>query len=546
MPLGTQHGKPDILFVVFDDLNDSVARMGGHPQARTPAIDRLMARGVRFTNAQTNCPICGPSRASFMTGIAPWTSEHFGQAMFSRVPWWDNPILGPCVTIPEHFRNHGYAVAGTGKVFHHGEEKWEAFTDREGVLQYGEKWDFGPYPWDGHEKTRRDWNGCPHQDLPWWNPLNPDYLFAPLSHVPSIAADPAKGIPGHTGWIRHGDPFRWEGRNDRDLLTDERSAAYAADFLRRHDGAAPFFLAVGFMRPHTPLVAPDEFFDLFPLDKLELAVSLPGDLDDCASVFRREIPDICTGSLGRRHYQEMMACGGEELLRRWTQAYLACVAFADAQLGKVLDALEASPHADNTIVVMCSDNGYHMGEKEQLFKNTVWEESNRVPLVVAGPGMARGAECGRPVSLLDLYPTFCDLAGLPASPHPHVPLDGHSLVPLLADPAGAWSGPDVAVSALSSDYQCACDALGRAPRKRQHYSIRSRRYRYILCNNGEEELYDHDADPYEWHNLLTGKPLASTGTNGNQSVSEAGGAAASAPAQVTADLRSRLTQIVGA
>jgi arylsulfatase A-like enzyme len=181
---------------------------------------------------------------------------------------------------------------------------------------------------------------------------------------------------------------------------------------------------------------------------------------------------------------------GEGSWREWLQAYLACVAFVDAQIGRVLDALKQSPYADNTIVVVTSDNGYHIGEKEFIFKNTLWDAGAEIPIIASGPGITHGV-CERPVSLIDLYPTFTDLCGLPGDPHERthgLPLDGRSLKPLLERPGGGWDGPDCALSSVRGFTGV-------------HHTARTRNHRYILCSNGEEELYDHRNDPHEWHNL---------------------------------------------
>ena len=491
--------RPNVLFVVCDDLNDAVSGMGGHPQARTPNIDRLMGRGMQFTNAQVNVPICGPSRASFLSGLGPWTSGYYGYN-FTRDPWYNNPILGRSKTFMEAFADGGYAVFGTGKIFHNHQEKQEVWTDGHGHMV-----DWGPWSWDG-QKPGQGWSACvSHQTLPprW----DAEMLFARLGDVPDIPPNPETGAPGYRGW-RHGDnrPFRYVSENDRDPMHDECNAQWAADMLARsHD--RPFCLCVGIGRPHSPLIAPDRFFDMFPLEDIQLATALPDDVTDCAQIMRDG--HTSTGPWGFQKYRRILDAGGEQMLRRWTQAYLACVAYADDCIGQVLDALTASEHADNTLVVLTSDNGYHMGEKDYLFKNSCWEEVCRVPFVWAGPGVAAGATCEAPVSLVDCFPTFVDRCGLDPDPHRDgsgKPLDGHSLAPLLADPAGSWDGPEVALSAIGSDTPLDAGQPGAVAD--QHWSVRSRRYRYLLYSNGEEELYDHQEDPYEWHNRAADEDLA--------------------------------------
>ncbi|MFP4156497.1 MAG: sulfatase [Opitutales bacterium] len=484
--------RPNLLFICCDDLNDAVARMGGHPQAQTPNIDRLMQRGLRFTNGQTNVPICGPSRASFLSGLGPWTSGYYGYN-FGRDPWWNNPELGKTRTFMESFSEAGYKVFGTGKIFHNGQEKNEVWKDG-----HGHDVDWGPWSWDG-QKEGSGWNACAsHHSLPadW----NAELLFARLGDLPDIPPNPETGAPGYKGW-RHADnrPFHYRDENDRDLMHDEQNAQWAADLLGR-SMEDPFCLCVGIGRPHSPLIAPDKYFDQFPLDSLELAEVLPGDVEDCAEIIRQG--HTCSGRWGFQKYETIMEAGGEAMLRRWTQAYLACVAYADDCIGTVLNALESGPHAENTLVVLVSDNGYHMGEKEWLFKNSCWEESTRIPFVCAGPGVAEGAECDQPVSLVDLFPTFVERFGLNPNPHQALggrPLDGTSLCQLLEDPQAEWSGPEVAVSVVGGDYPI--DAGQPGDPANQHWSVRSKTHRYILYSNGEEELYDHEKDPMEWRNV---------------------------------------------
>jgi arylsulfatase A-like enzyme len=241
------------------------------------------------------------------------------------------------------------------------------------------------------------------------------------------------------------------------------------------------------LRPHTPLYVPRKYFDGFDPSTLALPPVLNHDVDDCAVAVRDH------SLYGYVRYQILMEAGGEPLWRRWLQAYLASIAFVDDQLGMILDALDGSRYADNTLIVFTSDNGYHMGEKEYLFKDSLWEESARVPLVVRVPGLAAaGRTCATPVSLIDLYPTLTDLCRLPGRPHAHthgLPLAGHSLRPLLEDPlGGAWPGPPIALTSSRE-------------RTGLHHTVRSATHRYTLCENGEEELYDHRSDPWEWHNL---------------------------------------------
>lgn len=490
----------NIVFIVCDDLNDSIAGMGGHPQAKTPNIDRLMARGVKFTNHQANCPLCGPSRASLWSGLAPNTTGYYGYNQ-QKNHWRSNPILKDATTLFEHAVDGGRKVYATGKIHHNGHEDKSIFKNADGSNGFSVPPSFGPFPWDG-DKKHKMW-GRVHPSLPesWQTPEKRGEWDCGFGRLEDIS----DAFGGKGKWMmNNGRPFHYRSDEDRSSMNDEECAKYAMEVLAEKQ-ELPFLLAVGFSRPHSPLYVPGKYFDMFPLEDVKLAPLKENSLEGLSKSLVKD-HDLGTRGYGFYKYRKVMGSGGEELLRRWTQAYLACVAFVDEQIGKVLDALEKSSHADNTMVILTSDNGYHMGEKEQLFKNSVWEESTRVPLVVAGPGVARGAVCGHPVSLVDLYPTCCDYMKLSSDPHKAIgkTLDGHSLRPLLEDPSSDnWGGPDYALSMLASSKTLDVDEPGKV--QDQHVSIRTQRYRYILCRNGEDELYDHDNDPHEWHNL-SGRP----------------------------------------
>jgi arylsulfatase A-like enzyme len=478
--------KPNIVIIICDDLNDSIEGMGGHPQARTPNIDRLSQRGVRFTNAASNCPICGPSRASMWSGLHPITTGFYGYRQQAN-HWRNNPLLSKTRTLFEYFTQNGYRNFSTGKIHHNGHEEFSIFRNPDGFPGFGTTGNFGPIPNDGKPENLRE--GV----LPPWMPekLRKEGSwgdgFGPVQDLKPYGEEYSWTL------FYSGTAWRFGNGEDRDPMPDEVCAEEAVEFLgKRHE--KPFLLTVGFSRPHSPWYAPQEYFDLFPLDEMRLTPLLKNDVEDCAKILIEQY-DIAQ-PWGWSKYRKIMENGGEEQLRKWTQAYLACVAFVDAQTGRILDALDQSPYAGNTLVIFTSDHGYHMGEKEYLFKYSPWEESVRVPLVVSGPGVAANRECSTPVSLVDLYPTLTDYAGLAA---PHM-LDGFSLRPLLEDPAtGNWDGPPFSIAASGSTVPVALNMPAKAGD--QHFSVRTERYRYIRCRNGEEELYDHQIDPHEWKNL---------------------------------------------
>ncbi|HQL75110.1 MAG: Choline-sulfatase [Planctomycetes bacterium ADurb.Bin126] len=490
-PLAALHAaglkRPNVVLIVCDDLNDYVAHLGGHPQARTPHMDALAQGGVSFRRSYCQDPICAPSRASFLTGIYPFRSGDF-----TFRPWFEFPILQNSRTLMEHFRANGYHVVGSGKLMHHHRQSdWD---------EYPYKADYGPFAYDGKDRV-----GHPSVPEPYRSIGPVDGSFAPLSDVPFGGRDGRGWIYGAWGKVK---PMRYVNDDDRDPTPDERNAHWAAErigqFAREKDGK-PFFLAVGFIRPHTPLYAPKKYFDLFPLKSLQLPVIKPGDAADThyRDVFSDEIK-------GLRYYRTLGQSYPtvEDGLKAFLQAYLACVAAVDDCVGTVVDAIDRSPFKDNTIVVLTADNGWNMGQKEYLFKNSPWEESCRVPLIVRAPGVAKaGGVAEHPVGLIDIYPTLVDLCGLkgdtvkgPAGR----PLDGHSLRPLLADPKTMkWDGPEDVPSTVFAG-EAAKTKLGAGEQQnpaKQHWSIRTIRWRYVRYNNGREELYDHDADPHEWTNL---------------------------------------------
>lgn len=463
--------QPNVLMIVLDDMNDWLGVMGGHPQAKTPNMDRLARQGVLFLNAHSNVGVCSPSRASFMSGVHPLTSGCWG---------FDNPlknqVLNNSKNLPEYARENGYKAYQTGKVFHHVPKT--AWTQK-GIKKY-----HGPMAWDGKKVALHP--SCP-ATMAELGAL--DSTYASLADVPST--------DGYTGWYDSNSkkPFRYVSADDRDLMTDEKSVQWFREkmvTLERNNKAEPFLMAFGIMRPHTPLVVPQKYFDLFPLDQVEF----PKIKDD-------DIADLPWGddSRGRKTIEALRAGAKDPELefRKYVQAYLASVAFADDIVGQALAILDGSRFRDNTLVLLFSDHGYNIGEKEYLWKYNLWEETTRVPLIIRDPRYAQhaGKTVNHPVSLIDVFPTITDLCGMtgetvksPAG----APVDGHSLRPFLENPQTTeWGGPDAALSVIAS-------WKSKRPID-QHLSIRTEDHRYTRYHGGGEELYDHRNDPYEWNNL---------------------------------------------
>jgi len=420
--------RPNVLFIAIDDLNDWIKVLDPEAPIETPNIERPAGRGTLFTNAYCASAACNPSRTAILTGLRPTTTGVYG----NKTDW--RHALPDAVTLPQHFRAHGYQAMGAGKIFHH---------------QYG-----GAF----HDEASFD-----------------DFLMMPDPPDAPMPEKKLNRLPEYGS--RNTDWGPWPP--DQAEAIDVKTANYVIEALgRRHE--KPFFLAAGIFRPHMPFFAPQRFFDLYPSDDVTMPKTPEGDIDD--------LPPGAEALLRSKKwfFAELMKIE-KKLPGTWKEAvrsYQACATFADAQVGRILDALDRSDYADNTIVVLWSDNGYHLGEKQHWEKFALWEKTNHVPLIIAAPAIMRaGSRCKKPVSLIDIYPTLIELCGLRSKGE----LDGVSLVPLLRNPNAPWDRP-----ALMT-YQ------------RGNHAVRDQRWRYIRYAGGGEELYDHSNDPNEWHNVA-GEP----------------------------------------
>ena len=516
--------SPNIVIIICDDLNDSIDGIGGHPQAYTPNIDRLRNSGVTFMNAASNAPICGPSRASLWSGIHPINSGMYGASQQSN-RWYNNVVLSSKKTLFEYFIDEGYYSYATGKVHHNGHEQPYSTIMRndddtigfEGQGKYkltgnvnnSLPGSFGPYP---NNTSNPVHNGI---NPPWWptyvndnsNPpnANPGPPYSGYGYYRDISSYGAQW-KNQTGGANNPNFTDWNvGYN----TPDEICAQQAVNFISSYSENKPFLLTVGFVRPHSPYYAPQEFFEppyVPALSDVQLTPINENDYDDISGPVNQSDQDLAQTSGWYKYttYSNMgsQAYGDDEyVLREFTQAYLACVAFVDAQVGKILDEIESSADSnirDNTLIIFTSDHGYHLGEKQYIFKQSPWEESVRIPFVVSGPGVASNKVCTQPISLVDVYPTCIDYAGMNA---PHT-LDGNSIKPLLEDPenGNGWTGTEYSVSGIGSSATVSTNQI--APYSEQHFSIRTAQYRYIYYRNGEEELYDHNNDPNEWTSLV--------------------------------------------
>jgi iduronate 2-sulfatase len=485
--------KPNVLLIVCDDLNDYVETLGGHPQTKTPHIRKLIESGVSFTQAHCNIPICNPSRASFATGIYPHTSQQFGFE-----DWDKNEILKNSRTMMDHFGKNGYHTLGTGKVMHN--------RDQQEWKELGHPSDYGPFLYDGKERI-------PNLSVP--PPFRDDFgiidgNFGPLENVTDKkSSNTEKNYSWMTGSWRKQRAMKYNSDDDRDPTGDELNAQWAVKRLRelaQSKKQKPFFMGVGFVRPHTPLIVPKKYFDRFPLESIELPKILKADADDTFKHTVASKEDDRSGDRGAKMFDSLVASyGGDRglALKKFIQAYLASVASVDDLMGEILQALKETGLDKNTIVIFTSDHGWGNGEKDYLYKNSLWQESTRVPLIIRAPGFSvNGKKCEQPVSLVDLYPTLLDLCDLPSNTMKNDkgrPLDGFSLKPLLQNPeTGKWDGPDYAITALYKWAQYYDPAF-------QNYSLRFKDWRYIRYENGKEELYHTVKDDHEWNNLAQNK-----------------------------------------
>ena len=498
--------KPNIILIMTDDLNDYNEDLMGHPQIISPNIKKLADSGVSFVNAYSNDPMCGPSRSSMITGVYPHNSSNFWQK-----PWFNNDVLNNTKTIMEKFKENGYHVLGSGKILHHNKkELWSEFEHEA---------DYGPVAYKGLRKKGK--RGVAHPDVakPFSEIGQIDGSFGPFKNISNLEEDGEK-ITWAYGGSRGYKEFKYVSEDDRDLTPDEINAQWAEDKineLAKSDNDKPFFLAVGFLRPHTPLIAPQKYFDMYPLEDIELANILENDMDDTFlnyvetnNVEKSEVGEnnstLSHKQLSKRSvemYYKLKESykDPDEGLKRFTQAYLACVTAVDDNIGQVVNAIDNSKFKDNTIIVFVSDHGWTMGEKNHVYKNSLWEESTRIPLTIRAPGLTKpNSKVNHPVSLIDVYPTLLDLAGLDNNTLKNdkgKSLDGFSLKPFLEDPnTKDWDGPAGALSVVySSD-------LNESIPSNHHYSLRTKDWRYIIYDSGKEELYNNAVDPKEWNNLV--------------------------------------------
>ncbi|VGO11762.1 Choline-sulfatase [Pontiella desulfatans] len=441
--------RMNVLFIAVDDLNDWTGLLEGHPQAYTPNLDRLAKRGVYFTNAHCAAPVCTTSRQSLLSGLAPTTSGWVNSTPNNAEEY--DAVLAGRKPLPTLFRDNGYATMAAGKIYHKGVKDFD-------------------YPlWDETLSSNYGFR----KGAPWYR----------NSHFNPFPPDGGAIYQAHGGRVK-GDTLCWAALEKDEMpkkgMPDEQIADWAIGQLgQKHE--KPFFMAVGFLRPHNPYTAPKKYFERYPLESIKVP-EVPADEFNDIPLYGKA---MIYGTLPKGDHKEVLDISPtywKELVR----AYLACTTFVDDQIGRVLDALDESKYADHTIVVLWSDHGQHLGEKRHWRKQALWEESTRVPLFFSVPGMPSNGELrNQPVSLLDIFPTLSELCGLPGQD-----LDGVSLVPMLKNDEAERGAPVVTT------------------RYNGNHAVRSRDWRYIRYRDGTEELYDHRKDPGEHKNLASNPEFA--------------------------------------
>jgi arylsulfatase A-like enzyme len=426
--LPQQKSKQNVLFIAVDDLNDWIGCLDGHPDVKTPNLDRLAERGVLFTKAYCAAPACNPSRAALMTGIRPSTSGVYHNPQ----PWRTSSALKDIATLPQHFMANGYKAMGSGKIYH-------------GSYPDPASWE---YYWPSQTNNK---------------PSDPNPENRPVNGIPNTAH------------------FDWGPVNESpEKMGDWQVANWVIDQLNQtHE--KPFFLACGFFRPHLPWYAPQKYFDMYPVDKITLPNIKENDLED--------VPDLGKKMARLKDHKNVIKY---DQWRKAVQGYLASITFMDDCLGRVINGLDKSKYKDNTVIVLWSDHGWHLGEKLHWRKFALWEEATHNVMMFIVPGITTPAgRCDAPVNLLDIYPTLVDVCGLPQREG----LEGISLLPLLKSPDSKWDRPTLTTHG------------------RNNHSIRSKRWRYIRYEDGSEELYDHENDEMEWTNLANNPTYAEIKTD---------------------------------
>ena len=445
-------GKPHVLFIAIDDLNDYISPLDNHPGIQTPNFERLAKRSITFANAHCAAPVCHASRVAIMTGVHPARSGIYRNMFGARGPRWrhESKLLENAVVLSQHFRDHGYYAAGGGKIFH--TLQWTPHDSQN-----------DPEAWD-------EYRGDPN------NPIAPDWPRPEL--ISDEKAGLTKGRPlGGSSQLFGAAPLE-----QIDEQTGDHMVVDWAIEQMKQEREKPLFLAVGLFRPHIPWEVPRKWFDQYPLEEIKLPPYREDDLSDAHNH-------------GRTHWHKWVIENHQ--WKKLMQGYLASISYVDHQLGRILDALDRTPGMkNNTIIVLWSDHGFHIGEKANWEKFALWDQTSRVPLFIHAPGVSKDGEKTRqPATLTDVYPTLCELADLPIPSQ----CDGLSLVSQLKNPGA------------KRDRLALCSFQFGNERNPSH-GVADERYRFIRYGNSFEELYDLQNDPHEYENLIDNPQFASVKT----------------------------------
>lgn len=418
----------NVLFITIDDLNDYISLLNDYPGLKTPNLDKFAKTAINFTHAYTAAPACNSSRTAILTGLSPART-----GMYENKDFFQNSSEAMEATLlPEHLKKNGYRTMWSGKIFHSGEN---GVKSHPGEKRMEEMWD-----------DKEGYDGG----------------YGPRGTEANIY--------GAKAWFNYQE---WQG-SDEDFPDISNGDITIERLQQEYD--RPFFMAMGFYRPHTPWTAPKRFFEMYPLDEVQLPEVLENDLDD--------VPPI-----GREWAHSNVKLDELKKMKKWkyaVRAYLASISFVDYSLGRVLEALEKSPHRDNTIVIILSDHGFHMGEKQHFTKFALWEQTTHTLLMARIPGQTTSGIRDQPVNLLDLYPTlvdYCNLSDVENVSGVKQTLDGNSLRPVIEDAGFERKEPSITYFINGS------------------MGMRTRDWRYIRYYDGSEELYNSKKDSKEWHNL---------------------------------------------
>ncbi|MEL7118290.1 MAG: sulfatase [Bacteroidota bacterium] len=498
---------PNFLFIAVDDLNTFNSVLGietgvflekVYPdlELRKAVVERLSPnlkafsqKALTFTHAYTASPLCGPSRTALLTGVPPHVSGYYQHDKHFR----HYPTLTKTITLPQHLRKNGYFTAGIGKVFHKG----RAYLDR----GFFSDWPDRLFSWDSWIDANSGTGAAPNSPRKGKEKVSKYWERGdkPARHFTRFGVtDLPSNYSNDFVNAQHIADLMVKGQSKRrDIHGDEHDISLPAD--------QPFFLACGIFAPHLPWIAPQELYDLFPPEEMsidqELLEWVKEDLQDLSETSKRRTKNTDFTKL-LKYGIELDGAGGD--INAWKaafQAYLATVAYADRCIGVLTKAIEENPRKENTIVVLWSDHGYHIGDKNREGKTTLWEASNRCNLMIYDPRSAssnKNARSSSMVSLQDIYPTLSALAGLVRPKHVH----GRDLSPLVKDPRVEWQYP------ILSTFN------------KSNHSLRTADYRYIRYANGDQELYHMKVDPLEYKNLINDEKNRSTVESMDQQLDE--------------------------